>query len=77
MSATGGGGMFGMNNMPEMFNLVVNGNHPLVSKVISEKDKDTQKAMLKEATDLAKLSQGLLKGEDLTLFIKNRYKDLA
>ena len=75
MSATGGGGMFGMNNMPEMFNLVVNGNHPLVSKVIGEKDKDTQKAMLKEATDLAKLSQGLLKGEDLTIFIKNRYKE--
>ncbi len=76
MSATGGGGMFGMNNMPEMYNLVVNGNHPLVSKVIGEKDADTKKAMLKEATDLAKLSQGLLKGEELTLFIKNRYKDL-
>jgi len=77
MSATGGGGMFGMNNMPEMFNLVVNGNHPLVSKVLGEKDADLQKAMLKEATDLAKLSQGLLKGEELTLFIKNRYKDLV
>jgi molecular chaperone HtpG len=77
MSATGGGGMFGMNNMPEMYNLVVNGNHPLVSKVIGEKDADAQKAMLKEATDLAKLSQGLLKGEELTLFIKNRYKDLV
>ena len=77
MSATGGGGMFGMNNMPEMYNLVVNGNHPLVSKVIGEKDADTQKAMLKEATDLAKLSQGLLKGEELTLFIKNRYEELV
>ena len=77
MSATGGGGMFGMNNMPEMYNLVVNGNHPLVSKVLGEKDADLQKAMLKEATDLAKLSQGLLKGEELTLFIKNRYKDLV
>ena len=77
MSATGGGGMFGMNNMPEMYNLVVNGNHPLVSKIIGEKDVDTQKGMLKEATDLAKLSQGLLKGEELTLFIKNRYNDLA
>jgi len=76
MSATGGG-MFGMNNMPDMYNLVVNGNHPLVSKVLGEKDADTQKAMLKEATDLAKLSQGLLKGEELTLFIKNRYKDLV
>ena len=77
MSATGGGGMFGMNNMPEMYNLVVNGNHPLVSKVVGEKDTDLQKAMLKEATDLAKLSQGLLKGEELTLFIKNRYNDLV
>ena len=77
MSATGGGGMFGMNNMPEMYNLVVNGNHPLVSKVVGEKDADLQKAMLKEATDLAKLSQGLLKGEELTLFIKNRYNDLV
>ena len=76
MSATGGG-MFGMNNMPDMYNLVVNGNHPLVSKVLGEKDADTQKAMLKEATDLAKLSQGLLKGEELTLFIKNRYNDLV
>ena len=77
MSATGGGGMFGMNNMPEMYNLVVNGNHPFVSKVVGEKDTDLQKAMLKEATDLAKLSQGLLKGEELTLFIKNRYNDLV
>ena len=77
MSASGGGGMFGMNNMPEMYNLVVNGNHPLVSKVLGEKDADLQKAMLKEATDLAKLSQGLLKGEELTLFIKNRYNDLV
>jgi len=76
MSATGGG-MFGMNNMPDMYNLVVNGNHPLVSKVLGEKDADTQKAMLKEATDLAKLSQGLLKGKELTLFIKNRYNDLG
>ncbi|MDG2164459.1 MAG: molecular chaperone HtpG, partial [Flavobacteriales bacterium] len=77
ISATGGGGMFGMNNMPEMYNLVVNGNHPLVSKVIGEKDADAQTVMLKEATDLAKLSQGLLKGEELTLFIKNRYNDLV
>lgn len=76
MSATGGG-MFGMNNMPEMYNLVVNANHPLVAKILAEKDADTQKTMLKEATDLAKLSQGLLKGEDLTLFVKNRYQDMA
>jgi molecular chaperone HtpG len=76
MSASGGGGMFGMGNMPEIFNLVVNSNHPLVSKILAEKETATQTAMIKEATDLAKLSQGLLKGEALTTFIKNRYKDL-
>ncbi len=76
MSATGGG-MYGMNQMPEMYNLVVNGNHPMVSKILAIKDEKKQKSMIKEATDLAKLSQGLLKGEDLTLFVKNRYHELV
>jgi molecular chaperone HtpG len=76
MSASGGGGMFGMGNMPEIFNIVVNGNHPLVAKILAEKDSANQTAMIKGATDLAKLSQGLLKGEALTSFIKNRYNDL-
>ena len=76
MSASGGGGMFGMGNMPEIFNIVVNGNHPLVAKILAEKDTANQTAMIKGATDLAKLSQGLLKGEALTSFIKNRYNDL-
>ena len=76
MSASGGGGMFGMGNMPEIFNIVVNGNHPLVAKILAEKDAENQTAMIKNATDLAKLSQGLLKGEALTSFIKSRYNDL-
>ncbi len=76
MSASGGGGMFGMGNMPEIFNIVVNGNHPLVAKILAEKDAENQTAMIKGATDLAKLSQGLLKGEALTSFIKSRYNDL-
>ena len=76
MSASGGGGMFGMGNMPEIFNIVVNGNHPLVAKILAEKDTKSQTAMIKGATDLAKLSQGLLKGEALTSFIKSRYLDL-
>jgi molecular chaperone HtpG len=76
MSASGGGGMFGMGNMPEIFNIVVNGNHPLVAKILAEKDAENQTAMIKGATDLAKLSQGLLRGEALTSFIKSRYNDL-
>ena len=76
MNATGGGGMFGMGNMPEMYNMVVNGNHPLISKIISQKSSKKKSEMLKHATDLAKLSQGLLKGENLTMFIKENYKKL-
>ena len=71
MSAMGGGG--GMNfygSMPDMYNLVVNTNHPLISKILAEADSQKQKALTKQTTDLAMLSQGLLKGEELTNFIK-------
>jgi len=70
MSAVGGGGMMGMGNMPEMYNLAVNANHPLISKILSEKDKTKQKQMAKQAADLALLSQNLLKGAELSNFIK-------
>jgi len=70
MSAVGGGGMMGMGNMPEMYNLAVNANHPLISKILSEKDGNKQKDMAKQAADLALLSQNLLKGEELSKFIK-------
>ena len=65
----GGGGMF-MGNMPEMYNLVVNSNHPLVSKILNEKDEEKKKSLAKQAADLAMLSQNMLKGESLTKFIK-------
>jgi molecular chaperone HtpG len=69
MSVAGGGAnMFGM--MPEMYNLVVNANHPLTSKILVEVNADKQSQLAKQACDLALLSQGLLKGEDLTKFIK-------
>lgn len=70
MSAVGGGGMMGMGNLPEMYNLVVNANHPLVSKILNESEVEKQKSMAKQATDLALLSQNLLKGEALSSFIK-------
>jgi molecular chaperone HtpG len=65
-----GGGMGFYGNLPEMYNLVVNSNHPLISKILSESDKDKQSNLAKQAADLALLSQGLLKGESLTKFIK-------
>lgn len=70
MSALGGGGMGFYGAMPEMHNLVVNSNHPLISKILNEKDEEKQKQLTKQAADLAMLSQGLLKGEELTKFIR-------
>ncbi len=70
MSALGGGGMNMFGNMPETHNLIVNTNHPLVTKIVGEKDADTKKQLIKQSADLALLAQGLLKGEELTKFIK-------
>ncbi len=74
MSQTGGGGMFGMGNMPEMYNLVVNTNHELASNILNSTDKSHQEAVVKQALDLAKLSQNLLKGEELTAFVKRSFE---
>jgi molecular chaperone HtpG len=71
MQAMGGGG--GMNfygSMPDMYNLVVNSNHPLISKILAETDAIKQSQLAKQAADLALLAQGLLKGEELTKFVK-------
>lgn len=69
MSALGGGMSF-YGSMPDMYNLVVNANHPLIGKILAESDNSKQTQLAKQAADLALLSQGLLKGEDLTKFIK-------
>ena len=74
MQQTGGGGMFGMGNMPEMYNLVVNTNHELVNEILNTKTKKKQVRLINQSLDLAQLSQGLLKGEALTNFIKRSYE---
>ena len=70
MSATGGGGMNFIGGFPESYNMVVNSNHPIISKILNEKDAEQQKKLSKQTADLALLSQGMLKGEELTKFIK-------
>ncbi|MDD3668597.1 MAG: molecular chaperone HtpG, partial [Bacteroidales bacterium] len=71
MSEMGGGGMASLyGEMPESYNLVVNTNHPLMSEVLKEEDKDKQTQILSQLKDLALLSQGLLKGEALNNFIQ-------
>ncbi len=72
MSATGGG-MMGMGSLPEMYNLVVNINHPLVSDILNTKTEKKRNRLIKQSFDLAKLSQNLLHGEELTNFIKRSY----
>ena len=75
MSATSGGGMFGMSHFPEMYNLVVNTNSELATTILNSSE-DVQKELVKQALDLAKLSQGLLKGEELTSFVKRSFETL-
>ena len=70
----GGGGMFGMGNMPEMYNLVVNTNSELVSEILNTTEKENQERLINQSLDLARLSQGLLKGKELSDFVKRSYE---
>ncbi|MUU77709.1 molecular chaperone HtpG [Winogradskyella endarachnes] len=73
MQATGGGGMNMFGSMPEIHNLIVNTNSELVGEILSTKTKKKQERLINQSLDLARLSQGLLKGEELTNFIKRSY----
>ncbi len=71
----GGGGMGFMGSMPEMYNLVVNANHPLITTIMETKTDKKKQKLAEQAVDLALLAKGLLKGEKLTQFL-NRSIDL-
>ena len=72
MQQTGGGGM---GSMPDMFSLIVNTNHELVSKILNTRTEKKRNSLIKQSVDLAKLSQNTLTGKELTEFI-NRSIDL-
>ena len=72
MQQTGGGGM---GNMPDMYSLIVNTNHELVSKILNTRTEKKRNSLIKQSVDLAKLSQNTLTGKELTDFI-NRSIDL-
>lgn len=74
MQKTGGGGIFGMGGFPEMYNLIVNTNHELVSEILKTKTEKKKERLVNQALDLARLSKNLLKGEELTAFIKRSYE---
>jgi molecular chaperone HtpG len=70
----GGGGFYGA--FPEMYNLTVNSNHPVVGSLLQKSDEDKQ-AVTKQLVDLALLAQGMLKGEALDLFIQRNIEHIA
>ncbi|WP_299899970.1 molecular chaperone HtpG [uncultured Aquimarina sp.] len=74
MQQTGGGGMNMFGNMPEMYNLIVNTNHDLISQIKDTKTDKKKERLIKQSLDLARLSQNLLKGEELTEFIKRSFE---
>lgn len=69
MSALGGG-MGYMGSMPDSYNLVVNANHPVMAKILGEKENENQKKLINQMVDLALIAQNMLKGEKLTAFVK-------
>ena len=76
MQMTGGGGMFAMGGFPDMYNLVVNANSDLATGILKTENAEAKNALVKQALDLAKLSQNLLKGKDLTDFIQRSFAQL-
>ncbi len=77
MQMSGGGGMMGMGDFPDMYDLVVNANHSLASKILDTDDEDLRSTAVNQALDLAKLQQNLLHGEELTAFITRSYEMLG
>ena len=69
MSAMGGG-MSYMGELPDHYNLVVNTNHPVIGRMLSESQGEKQEEIIKHIFDLSLLAQNLLKGKDLAEFIK-------
>ena len=70
----GGGGFYGA--FPEMYNLVVNANHPKVSALVAKTEEEKLMAV-KQLTDLAMLAQGMLNGKELDSFIERNIAQLA
>ena len=76
MQVTGGGGFMAMGGFPDSYDLIVNENHPISTKILEEKDADKKKGMIQSAFDIARLSQGLLKGSELNDYIKKSFEKL-
>ncbi len=67
--------MFG--SLPDSYDVAINANHPLAQKLLNASEDSEKSRIAKRAVDLARLSQGLLEGEELTAFIASGYEELA
>lgn len=70
MAKMGGGGYGFMGQMPDNYNVAVNGNHGIVQKILKAENEEAKTKLAKQAFDLGLLSQNMLTGADLTNFIK-------
>jgi molecular chaperone HtpG len=70
MAQNGGGGMGFYGSLPDNYKVTVNGNHPLIKRILEETDEANKEKLAKQAFDLALLSRGLLTGSELTDFVK-------
>ena len=76
MSEMGGmGGMQMFGQMPEKYSVSVNTNHALAAKVLKAEG-DAQTELMSKAIDLAKLSQNLLTGKELSEFVNKQMATL-
>ena len=75
MSATGGG-MMAM-GLPEIYHVVVNSNSPLADAILAAPAEADKETLIKQAFDLARLSQGLLKGKELSDFVKRNFEQIT
>ena len=74
--AVGGGGFQMFGDMPDSYEVTVNANHPLATTLLNETDDAKRATLAKQAANLARLSQGLLEGEELTAFIQDGFAQL-
>lgn len=75
MSATGGG-MMAM-GLPEIYHVVVNTNSSLADAILAAPAEADKETLIKQAFDLARLSQGLLKGKELSDFVKRNFEQIT
>jgi molecular chaperone HtpG len=76
MARMGGGGMNFYGSFPDTYKVAVNGNHKLVTRIL-QSEGEQQTALARQAFDLALLSQGMLKGADLTAFVERSVKVMS